>query len=101
MSASCSSLATLDIPGLDAPAQGRLVSLPEHGRPLLNDIRLRRGRYLAPGASSEVLISDKFAAAHHYQPGDSLQAVINGRARRLRIVGIAISPEYTYKIGRA
>src|SRR5574337_265901 len=91
-------LATLDIPGLDAPAQGRLVSLPEHGRPLLNDIRLRRGRYLAPGASSEVLISDKFAAAHHYQPGDSLQAVINGRARRLRIVGIAISPEYTYTV---
>ncbi len=90
--------ATLDLPGLDAPAQARLVSLPEHGRPALNDIRIRSGRYLAPGAASEVLISENFAAARSLRPGDSLRAVINGRARDLDIVGIAISPEHTYAV---
>lgn len=91
-------LATLDLEGLDAPAQGRLVSLPESRRPVLNDIRIRRGRYLAPGAESEVLISENFAAARKLGPGDTLRAIINGRARNLDIVGIAISPEYTYAV---
>ncbi len=91
-------MATLDLEGLDAPAQGRLVSLPEHGRPVLNDIRIRSGRYLAPGAANEVLISSKFAQARGLGPGGTLRAVINGRARDLDIVGIAISPEYTYAV---
>lgn len=90
--------ANLDLEGLDAPAQARLVSLPEHGRPLLNDIRIQSGRYLAPGAASEVLISGKFAAARGLAPGDRLRAIINGRARDLDIVGIAISPEHTYAV---
>jgi len=89
-------LATLDLPGLDAPAQGRFVSVPERGRPILNDLHIRRGRYLAPGALAEVIISENFAEARGYEPGDSIRAVIDGRARDLEIVGIAIAPEYTY-----
>ena len=91
-------LVTLDLPGLDAPAQGRVVSVPERSRPRLNDIRIRRGRYLAPGRPDEVIVSESFAAARGYEPGDSLHAVINGRARDLAIVGIAISPEHTYSV---
>lgn len=91
-------LATLDIPGLDAPAQAQMVSLPERGEPLLNNIHLRLGRYPVADAANEVLISENFAQANHFQPGDALQAVINGRARKLHIVGIAISPEYTYAV---
>lgn len=91
-------LATLDLPGLDAPARARILSLPEHGRPSINDIHVRSGRYLAPGAGDEVLISGKFAAARRLGPGDSLRAIINGRARDLRIVGVATSPEYTYAV---
>jgi putative ABC transport system permease protein len=91
-------LATLDLPGLDAPAQGRFVSIPERGRPLLNDIRLRRGRYVAPGRNDEVIISEKFAEARGYAPGERLRAVINGRARDLDVVGVAISPEHTYSV---
>ena len=37
-------LATLDLPELDTPASGRFVSLPELGRPALNDIQIRQGR---------------------------------------------------------
>ncbi|MCB1625074.1 MAG: ABC transporter permease [Pseudomonadales bacterium] len=90
--------ATLDLEGLDAPAQGHFISLPEHGRPVVNDIRLRSGRYVAPGTADEVIVSEKFAQARGLLPGDSIRAVINGRARDLDIVGIAISPEYTYAV---
>src|SRR5690606_26271605 len=44
-------LATLDMPTLDMPAQGRFVSLPASGRPLLNDLLIEQGRYLEPGAA--------------------------------------------------
>ncbi len=90
--------ATLDLPDLDAPAQALLLSLPEHSRPLLNDIVIDAGRYLAPGAVNEVLINGKFAAARGLKPGDSLRAIINGRMQDLHIVGIADSPEHTYSV---
>lgn len=89
-------MATLDLPGLDAPAQGRFLSLPEHGRPILDDVHVIRGRYIEAGSPDEVILSKKFADARHYAPGDRIRAVINGRARDLDIVGIAISPEFTY-----
>lgn len=89
-------MATLDLEGLDAPAIGRFISLPENARPVLNDIQLRRGRYIEPGAPDEVIISEKFAVARALRPGDSVRAIINGRARDLEIVGVAISPEHIY-----
>jgi putative ABC transport system permease protein len=89
---------TLDVAGMAEPAAGRLVSLPERGRPLLNDVSLRRGRYLAPGSPGEVLVSEAFADAHGLRPGDRLGATINGRRRDLRIVGVVLSPEFIYSI---
>ncbi len=91
-------LATLDLEGLDAPALGRFVSLPEIGRPVLNDIRLLRGRYVENGAPDEVILSENFANARALIPGDTIRAIINGRARELDIVGIAISPEHSYTV---
>jgi putative ABC transport system permease protein len=35
---------TLDVPGMEEPASGRLISLPERGRPPLNDVYLRAAR---------------------------------------------------------
>lgn len=46
----------------------------------------------------EVLVSEAFALAHNFQPGDHFAALINGRYRRLTIAGIALSPEYIYSI---
>jgi putative ABC transport system permease protein len=88
----------LDVPGLDEPAIGRLVSVPERRTPMLNDLFIRRGRYIEPGRSDEVLVSEAFSSANHLDVGDSIAAVINGRWERLRIVGIALSPEYVYEI---
>ncbi|MDY0149494.1 MAG: FtsX-like permease family protein [Kiritimatiellia bacterium] len=84
---------TLDVPGLAEPATGRLVSVPERGRPVLNDIHLRRGRDIEPNRPGEVLVNEGFATANGLQPGDTVGAVINGRRQDLRIVGIAMSPE--------
>ncbi len=89
---------TLDVAGMDEPATGRLVAIPADRRPALNDLFLRRGRWIAPGRSDEVLLSESFAERHHLEPGARLTAVINGRRRPLRIVGIALSPEYIYSI---
>lgn len=89
---------TLDVAGMEEPAVGRLVSIPAVGRPALNDLFLRQGRWIAPGRRDEVLVSEAFARKHALQPGDRLAALINGRRRQLEIAGIALSPEYIYSI---
>jgi putative ABC transport system permease protein len=89
---------TLDVPGMPEPATGRLISLPERGRPPLNDVYLRRGRWIDPSRPDEVLASEMFSDAHGFHPGDRVGAIINGRRRWLTIVGIALSPEYVYGI---
>lgn len=89
---------TLDIPGMDAPSRGRLVSIPPEGRPALNDVFLRSGRWIDPSRPDEVLVSEAFALSHAFEPGDPIAAIINGRRRVLQIVGIALSPEYIYTI---
>jgi putative ABC transport system permease protein len=89
---------TLDVPEMVEPATGRLVSIPERSRPVLNDIHLRRGRWIDPARPDEVLVSEMFARAHGFEVGDRVAALINGRKRSLTIVGIALSPEYVYAI---
>ena len=89
---------TLDIPGLDEPANARLVSIPANRRPRVNDLFLRRGRWIEPGRPDEVLASEGFVLAHRLEPGDRVPAVINGRLRQLTIVGVALSPEFIYTI---
>jgi putative ABC transport system permease protein len=89
---------SLDIPGLDEPATGRLISIPDRQRPLLNDLDLREGRYIEPGRRDEVIISEALAASNGLKSGDSLSAVINGKWEKLRIVGTALSPEYVYEV---
>lgn len=88
----------LDIAGFGEPVTGRLVSIPDHGEPPLNDLYLRQGRLPAPGHENEVVISETFAEAHHFKPGDQLSAILNGHRKGLTITGIAISPEYIYQL---
>ncbi len=89
---------TLDVPGLVEPAIGRLISLPPRQQPMLNDVFIRAGRYPDPVRREEVLVSEAFAQANQLQLGDTLGAILNGRWQSLRIVGIALSPEYVYEI---
>jgi len=89
---------TLDVPGLAEPATGRLVSIPEHRVPILNDVHLRRGRWIEPGRRDEVIASEAFASANGLEVGDRIGGVLNGRWQALRIVGIGLSPEYVYEV---
>jgi putative ABC transport system permease protein len=89
---------TIDVPGMTEPAVGRLISLPQYREPRLNGVYLRRGRWIDSTRADEVLASEMFTEEHHLGPGDVVSAVINGRWRRLTIVGVALSPEYVYAI---
>ncbi|MEQ1921620.1 MAG: ABC transporter permease, partial [Pyrinomonadaceae bacterium] len=90
--------AVLSLPGLREPAQGKIVTIPERQAAMLNDIHLISGRYIAAGKPDEVIVSGAFAEANHFVPGDSIEAIMNGRWRRLTIVGVGLSPEYIYEI---
>ena len=92
---------TLDVPGVAEPAVGRLISLPdrEDGGDL-NRIYLRLGRMPEPDRDDEVLVSEAFAEKNHetVHLGSTFSAIINGKKKRLRVVGIAISPEYIFQM---
>lgn len=89
---------TLNLPNMPEPAQGKIVSIPPVQNATLNDLHFMRGRYIRADRADEVIISGAFADANGFQPGDSLEAIINGRWRKLTIVGVALSPEYIYEI---
>jgi putative ABC transport system permease protein len=86
--------ASLDVPGLEEPASGRLLSLPEQEGTGLNRVHLRAGRLPQQGNAREAVVSEAFAAANGLRPGSTLGAVINGRKERLLVTGVGISPEY-------
>ena len=88
----------LQVGGFDDPVSGRVLSLPDEGEPRLNRIFLRAGRLPDSRRSNEVVVIGSFAEAHDLRPGDSLEAIINGRWQVLRVVGIAESPEFVYVI---
>ena len=88
--------ALIDLPGQVLPVQAQAVSLPDRGRPALNDVFLTDGRMPAPGRPDDILLLQSFAAAHDLRPGDSLRATMNGARRSFDIVGLARSPEFLY-----
>ncbi len=88
----------LDIPAIDDPAVGKLISIPARSPGELNRLHLRTGRFIEPGRDNEVLVAAGFAEARGYRPGDTLTTIINGRKKELRIVGTVLSPEYIYII---
>jgi putative ABC transport system permease protein len=89
---------TMMVDSMAEPATARLISIPEFSPPSLNRVYLRKGRLPETGHGLEVLVGESFAETHALLPGDSVQAILNGRLRELRIVGIALSPEYVLQI---
>ncbi|HEX5580050.1 MAG TPA: hypothetical protein VFX39_00640, partial [Gemmatimonadaceae bacterium] len=49
---------SLDVPGLDLPAGGRVVSVPDHGEPVLNGVHVRLGRLPRPRSTDEAVVSE-------------------------------------------
>src|SRR3989338_1187109 len=84
----------LDIEGFSEPVIAKLISIPDTGKPLLNRLYIRKGRLVDPWKDDEIVVSEAFAEAHGFAPGDRIGAIINGKLERLVIVGIALSPEF-------
>lgn len=88
----------LDLPDLPVPGIGLFVSLPDVGAPDVGDIVLRSGRLPSASARGEVLAGEKFVEARGLRLGDGIDVILNGRARRLTLVGTALSPEHSYSV---
>lgn len=90
--------AILDLPGVEEPATGLLISIPTEAGHALNDIYIRQGRHVERGRPGEVLVNQAFAEKNGLRPGDRLYALVAGTRIELRIVGVALSPEYVMQI---
>jgi putative ABC transport system permease protein len=88
---------TLDLPGLAEPADGTIISIPEDRPQQLHQLFLRRGRLPEIGSHDEVVVGEAFADAHGFGPGDEIAAIIHGARQTLRIVGVALSPEFVFE----
>ncbi|MEZ5926445.1 MAG: ABC transporter permease [Hyphomicrobiaceae bacterium] len=91
--------AILDIDDTVTPVTSVVISLPDHHPQRLNILYLRSGRLPEAGNDHEAVVNEAFANAHRLVIGSAFSAVLNGRKRQLRVVGVALSPEYVYAIG--
>ena len=89
---------TLSVPGLGEAATGHFVSLPFYGKPKLNGVFLREGRFIDSSHDDEAVASEVFMKANKLHIGDSISAVLNGRLQMFRIVGSGLSPEFVYEV---
>jgi putative ABC transport system permease protein len=90
--------ALFDMPGMEEPATGEIVSLPDNAEPAVNQIHLVRGRGPEPGRRDEAVVLQSFAEAHALAIGHTIPATIYGGREQLTVTGIALSPEYVYAI---
>lgn len=92
----------VSIPGLPDPIVGQLIGLDRRQQPRMNLVSASAGQRLAAlgeaGADGSLptLVNEGFAQARGLHPGDTVQALVNGKQRRLRIVGTVLSPEYIF-----
>jgi putative ABC transport system permease protein len=95
---SLSQTVPISIPEVADPIIGRLIGIDARAPQELNKVHLRRGQMPRPhhAGALEALVSEGFAKARQLVPGDTVQALINGRRESLLIVGIALSPEYIF-----
>jgi putative ABC transport system permease protein len=76
----------------------RLITLPERRSSNVNDIRLISGRYFSNDVSNQCLVDEAFFKAHRLQFGDYLEPIINGNQIKLKVIGVAKSPEFLYQL---
>ena len=73
---------------------GRVVGMPTGAQPAVNRVKVDSGTYLRSDRPDEVLIERHTADHFHLAPGDAIVVGGSGSKARLRIAGVAISPEF-------
>ncbi|MFM8865645.1 MAG: ABC transporter permease [Limnohabitans sp.] len=89
----------LFLPAVQDPIRGRLTAIDPQAPQHLNLVSLREGRWPSQTKNAgrlEVLLSAAFAQARGLRPGDTLQALMNGKLQGLMVSGIALSPEFVF-----
>lgn len=89
---------TLDLPDLEQPCSGRIVSVPDVQVPALCDLHLVTGSWFTGDGHRETIVADRFARLHGIRVGDSVSVLMNDRKESLRVVATALSPEFVYMI---
>jgi putative ABC transport system permease protein len=84
------------LPGKPEPATAQVVSIPDRGDPPLCGIFVKQGRLPEDGRDDEVALLEQFAEKYALTVGDTIPVVLNGTLRELRIVGLAMSPEFVF-----
>lgn len=70
----------------------RLISIPDAGEPGVNQFDLRDGHTIR--AANEVLLLERFAKQHGFEPGDTLRVLVADQLVELTVAGIVFNPEY-------
>ncbi len=76
----------------------RLISLPDEKEDVVNDIQMKAGSYFSNDTGNQCIVSEDFFKAHHLAMGQTIEPIVNGDRVKLKVVGTAKSPEYTYEI---
>lgn len=87
----------IEVDSYEGAIRGLVISIPDGVQPALNKLYLRDGQLPREGSTHEWVISDAFAEAHALEPGDSIEAILNGRKQTMMVSGIGLSPEYIYQ----
>lgn len=74
---------------------GRVISLPDAGRPAVDDVDVIDGTYLT-GAADEVLVEKHAAATFNLAPGDTVRIFGQGAWHEATVAGVVVSPEYLW-----
>jgi putative ABC transport system permease protein len=78
----------------DEFAQARLIGLPSDRHPKVNDIKIEKGSYFQKEKENVAIVEKHFADYYNKKPGDFIYPIINGKKVKLKVIGIASSPEY-------
>ena len=86
----------VDLEGINRPIGGILFTLPENQKSIINNVVLQRGSYFSNQRRDEVIIAEKFAQARGISMGSYIHLILNGKRKKLFVVGTAISSEHMY-----
>lgn len=72
----------------------RVISVPDVGRPAVNDVLVEEGGYLRPGEEGACLAERHLTEEFDLRPGDTVTLLGDTGKVNLRIAGSVVSPEY-------
>ncbi|MBN22611.1 MAG: hypothetical protein CL678_15110 [Bdellovibrionaceae bacterium] len=90
--------ALLSIPNFVEPVVGHFVSIPDGMQPEQNKLFIHKGRLPSRFAVDEIVVSENFFKVHQFKLGDFIFATLNGKKKKLKIVGVGVTPEYVIAI---